>query len=335
MLQVFGGAALTTIKLHNIVMHLPDQAMAHGATAHMMEFWVERMVQLMKRWVKYRSTVYPEILFANTWLFELALARMRRLFPDECKTFDELIPKYQNTPANPQNHDTNRDEQGLQLLGTAKVLSGPELDTTREQLHDIMKLEPDWYDAEMGWQLHCVSDTTSDAYTAHNRGIFTKFARAITYSDDYISSTQCASQRTKDNTWAALRPGAGGNGSQTSVAHMKYFVRVQFDGRNGFPTTQPPQDLKFTVCDIYPLCVEQGPGLRTDMDMENGVVPDLMMAKVSGLVSRDKLVNLADLAFQVVPTAEFTVTGQQRQDKNGTYRYFLTAAKASGRAFGA
>lgn len=71
-LQVFGGLALATFKLHLAAFHLPDQVRACGASFFMLEYWVERLVQLYKRMVKYRSTAFPELIFINSYLLHQA-----------------------------------------------------------------------------------------------------------------------------------------------------------------------------------------------------------------------------------------------------------------------
>ena len=60
-LQVYGGLALATFKLYLAAFHLPNQVRACGASFFMLEYWVERLVQLYKRMVKYMSTAFPSV----------------------------------------------------------------------------------------------------------------------------------------------------------------------------------------------------------------------------------------------------------------------------------
>ena len=48
-----------------------------GATAWMMEAWVERTMQVVKRAVKYMISAHPEKLFVNRELLEVGLRRTR------------------------------------------------------------------------------------------------------------------------------------------------------------------------------------------------------------------------------------------------------------------
>ena len=71
-------------------------------------------------------------------------------------------------------------------------------------------------------------------------------------------------------------------------------MRAEYNGQDGFPNdVQPPLDLKFTVCNLYPMVVKAGPGVSIVQYMVVGVVPDRIMAKLAGLVSIDMFVNVA------------------------------------------
>jgi len=77
-LQVLGGSALCTFKLHLAAIHLPDQVRACGASFFSLEYWVERMVQVYKRMIKYRATAYPELIFINAYLLQRACLQILR-----------------------------------------------------------------------------------------------------------------------------------------------------------------------------------------------------------------------------------------------------------------
>lgn len=115
--QAFGAAALTTFKLHISVVHMAPQARDQGPTACAMEFWVERLVQLLKRNVKYRSTSYPELLFFNRELVTLALNRQRAQYPGACRRPEELLHPHKKTV------DTEH-SGGVRLTGQASRLDG-------------------------------------------------------------------------------------------------------------------------------------------------------------------------------------------------------------------
>jgi hypothetical protein len=51
---------LMTINLHTCLVHVADQATACGPTAVASEWWLERLMQVFERVVKYRCTRYPE-----------------------------------------------------------------------------------------------------------------------------------------------------------------------------------------------------------------------------------------------------------------------------------
>jgi hypothetical protein len=64
---------LMTINLHTCLLHVAYQATACGPTALAAEWWLERLMQVFKRVVKYRCTRYPETTAVQHWLFEQAL----------------------------------------------------------------------------------------------------------------------------------------------------------------------------------------------------------------------------------------------------------------------
>ena len=76
-LQLLGGAALCTFKLHLASSHLPDQARTGGAAFFSLEFWVERLVQLYKRFIRHRSSGKPELLFVQAEVLTRACRRMQ------------------------------------------------------------------------------------------------------------------------------------------------------------------------------------------------------------------------------------------------------------------
>lgn len=74
--QHFGMHELMTYQLHTTMAHAAGQAQACGPHAFSAEFWVERLMQVFKRIVKYRSTRYPEVTAVNHWLTTQAVERV-------------------------------------------------------------------------------------------------------------------------------------------------------------------------------------------------------------------------------------------------------------------
>jgi hypothetical protein len=75
--QVWGGTKLATLKLHLASCHLPDEARLCGATSLSLEFWIERMVQQYKAYVKGRSTWCPALVFWDEYLLRRTFAAFR------------------------------------------------------------------------------------------------------------------------------------------------------------------------------------------------------------------------------------------------------------------
>lgn len=123
--QLLGGASLCTMKLHLAADHLPDQVRTAGPSHLALEFWVERLVQEFKRFIKYRSTAFPELLFLKDQCLMRACSRLRvAARRGEVKTLEEAIElardewrKKQGRPA----RERRRPEAPEELLGTATL----------------------------------------------------------------------------------------------------------------------------------------------------------------------------------------------------------------------
>lgn len=74
--DLFGGEVICTFKLHIAAWHLPDQVRCCGPAFFCLEFWIERMVQLLKRLIKYRSTKSPEKVYVNDELLRRTCMRL-------------------------------------------------------------------------------------------------------------------------------------------------------------------------------------------------------------------------------------------------------------------
>ena len=65
---------LSTVQMHNCVVHLAEHVRLYGPSAFRTEFWVERMMQIMKRITKYRTMCSPELVAVATSLLKRALS---------------------------------------------------------------------------------------------------------------------------------------------------------------------------------------------------------------------------------------------------------------------
>lgn len=89
----FGMHLLMTMQLHSAAVHLVDMVRAYGPAAYRMEFWVERMMQELKRVTKYRTSCSPELVAVNGWLLQSALLRMAGALPGVDALLRKIDPK--------------------------------------------------------------------------------------------------------------------------------------------------------------------------------------------------------------------------------------------------
>ena len=91
--KTFAMHKLTTMQLHSAVVHLVDMVQAYGPSAFRMEFWVERMMQVLKRVTKFRTSCSPELVAVNCWLLQRALLRMEANHPGIQELLRRIDPK--------------------------------------------------------------------------------------------------------------------------------------------------------------------------------------------------------------------------------------------------
>mmetsp|Transcript_4818 Transcript_4818/g.14619 ORF Transcript_4818/g.14619 Transcript_4818/m.14619 type:complete len:286 (-) Transcript_4818:430-1287(-) len=86
-------AKLLSLNLHTLLCRLRDQEAARGHPAADNELWIERMIQLIKRFTKFRVSAHPERLAVHSILQEDALMEWKRQYPD-LKTMSEMRPYF-------------------------------------------------------------------------------------------------------------------------------------------------------------------------------------------------------------------------------------------------
>ena len=115
--KTFKMHRLTTMQLHSAVVHLVDMVQAYGPAAFRMEFWVERMMQVLKRVTKFRTSCSPELVAVNAWLLMRALLCMEADDEGIQDLLRKIDPKAKADVAPARDR---HDAQGNLLLGTLK-----------------------------------------------------------------------------------------------------------------------------------------------------------------------------------------------------------------------
>ena len=343
-------------------MHLADQVRACGPGFTWTEFWVERMVQLVKRMVKYRSTAYPELLFVHDWLLTLACRRVK-LTPDgwNCMSLYEALQAKKMRKRG--EHDVAGVQEAL-LLGAPKecdidevrqVLYTPTLGEGGEELQGLPQLLIDDCDLlQDGWPVFIDEDKHNrGGLILHELGLegplgngregasvsLQKFTRADLPIGDTVSSVQCKSQTRKNNQWFivyyAEEDNEGHIEMRVYVGQFQYFVRAEFKG-NVLPegATCPgqrrrfPAVLKLGIAKLYTCEDMHGPGVRPADPGINRLHELVRTDRLDACHPRTQFVgefvlDLRSVNSQVVPTRE----------RNGA-RYFCIANKLSGRFAG-
>jgi hypothetical protein len=356
-LQAFGGAVFATFKLHLAAFHLPDQVRSSGAAFFCLEYWVERMVQLFKRMIKYRSTAYPALLFVHDHMLTRACERARRSHEDQCLSVDEALEAVRAT------HRVQHDEavpEHAKLLGAPKIVTPAERQAVLHPQHgdgsatglgrllyDSPKLEDEGWPALAGMSagqsrqraiLRALGLPTNIG--AGDDSVIVqlqKFVRAELPVGDAISSEQCRSQGRKDNSWCYISFGLHDGQTEHCVCHFEYFVKATFTTRDGLNVAvgcaEPASPLRLGVGHLYHCEIVDTPGARQP-DAALGRPPEFFRVRNLATAGENRadspylgkwVLDLRTFTTQLVPTRELRMGG------GAAGRCFMTANKASGR----
>lgn len=365
-MQTFGGAALCTFKLHLAVCHLADQVRSCGPAFFSLEFWIERMIQLLKRLTKYRATCDPEAIFVNDQLLRrtcMLLVHDPKTSGLVCESLDEALLRVRAERS--RQRRGVRDEELTQpddrVFGRGKELTPREraevlpVDYTGEGepsglpylLLQEASLElkgwPAWVRLDgtggrgaaihrsLGLPIHGAVDEEAQEGTVLVR----KFMRAAAAVGDVMSCAQQTTQGVKDNKWclmaytiATTQP--DGNVVETVdyyVGELQYLLRATLRPVDGLYTAASQRRR------LQPLYLGVADLYRCDM-------PDTPGARQPDAVSRrpPEFFRVTRARRGVGPYAGRWVLDLDSVPcqlvptvELGGVRYFQTANKASGR----
>ena len=217
-------------NLHLLVCRLHRQEAARGATGKDWELWGERLVQRVKRLVKFRTTAHGEVKIVNDLLMSDALWALRCDESSGVRDFDEMVPAYRAAPLAGPQYDDGADN-GTQLLHTRMPVPRRELSKERKDLAWFLHV----YRAE-GW---CEADAGAAALD--------RFRAASKRGDETIKSEKFAGQSPRPSYFVVVRIDYGrgqytGPAAREHVAKVHYFLRAR---KAGAPT------LRLAFCEVY------------------------------------------------------------------------------------
>lgn len=359
-LQVFGGHVLCTFKLHLAAVHLPDQVRSSGASFFCLEYWVERMVQVYKRMIKYRSTAFPELLFINSYLLRRACLQILRTAAGAQLVCMAIAVKAA------RERRKQRRRRAVARQADAMFLGAPKPVADAERLQVMPAVSPSRPSGLTGLPYLLFSDRslggkgwpTYDALPAeagrtrmgmilralgigaNNRpgeeGVIIdmqKYVRAELPVGDTVSCVQCTSQSRKDNSWCYIVYQQENGPDLSYVGQLQFFVMATLETSDGFNIAKgcnrQAEPLRLAVVNLYACEFVGTPGCR-DPDSDLGRPPEFIRVTRSvppgGGPSQlpfqgQWVVELDTLSTQLVPTRQV-----------GRHRYFMWANKASGRS---
>lgn len=338
-----------TLKLHLAAMHLADQLRACGPGFKQGEFWIERMVQLIKHLAKFRSTWCPELIATGDCALDAACRNVSRTTEGRnLLSLDDAVYERRNR------RTIRHDEQvgdGAVLLGAGVPCNAVERDTILvpcltaspadlKGLAYLLYHDPTIQQGD-GWRCHegeptaervrsIVSDLGLQNVDGQGnqsaRVRLTRFKRAEQAGGERFSSILCKAQKRSDNQWALIKyielhEDGSVAGHSYNIVHFQYFVRAEYTDDTGVALANP---LKLGVAKVYTCDAVEGCGVRAPEELVGGL-PELF--RVSGFETDAQCIgtltlDLRNLDVQVVPTVA----------REGT-RLFSIANKLSSRIY--
>ncbi|BDA42812.1 hypothetical protein COCOBI_03-7050 [Coccomyxa sp. Obi] len=225
--------SMCTPNLHMLVCRLFEQEAAQGCTAHNLEFWLERLMQLVKENLKYRICMCPERLFISDHCLDLALDNCSR--QPGIRSFDEWCPSYRSLPLRGNKEDMDEgDEEGRQMIGVGKAIRRGDQSAVHEVAASFLRrLRP------AGWALENLSPNCSN---------IRRFFQADIPLVGSVNAADYSRAKSRVSYYVLYRLAVGRQGNEREehrVAKVKEFLMLR-----------PAEDqadadlLRLAVCDV-------------------------------------------------------------------------------------
>lgn len=177
---------MMTYNLHILICQLYKQESARGHPAGDFEFWVERLVQLLKESTKYRVSSEPEKVAVASMVFDMTLHDMQSLH--NYLDFDQM-KELRNPQKNPGNRDYEDDEENL-LLQAGHVPVGGTLEACDRLTVELLK------------KAHAVDQ--HDGVVDLVQGSTMVHTSASMRGDEIITSMQYTREKTRCNVYVLI-----------------------------------------------------------------------------------------------------------------------------------
>jgi hypothetical protein len=230
----------------------------------------------------------------------------------------------------PRYDDVQRD--GAQFIGAAKEPTLSQYKTSLALLNIVINEAPDEWYTEAGWDK---ADPEVGFLGTGYQATFLIFAKAITPSNDLMTSVLCNSQCRKDNTWAFVKYALPRGRVELCIARVSYFALAIYENNNSVYNDKgiQPDTLHMAVADLWECDIVHDKALVVAFDEVTHEMPDMFKVKTLGTDGVNKrnrggpyfgevMLNVLEFGSQVVPTLPV---------KGSLTRFFCTASKASGR----
>lgn len=240
-----------TLNLHVAVRHLPAQMRACGPAASFSEWYVERAVHALKDDVGKRRCVNPEAVAVRRMCDRNALAEQEA--SGQVRTFDQLVPLYNNRPLNSSAHDAGCPVTGTQLLHSGKAVRRADaavaLNLVAEYLsaaHSEALAPPD----------HWLALQHTQSPLVLTRAHLTRFTAASRCGTDTVRScSHTASKKTSHFVQVEVDMPRGP--PRLHLAEVQHFLRVRHP-LPAAPGGSASEPLRLAVCHIFPAALHDG-----------------------------------------------------------------------------
>lgn len=294
---------LLSYKLHCVALHLADQELNYGPMCRVSEFWIERMIQYMKRVLSGRATNNLEACFVNDELMLEALRAWHARFPDHCKSVEEERKAEKARSRAAYSHNDRPTPGGHVLLGQGSTQAAAvrtHRDGTPLEAHWEVSPEEEWemiladlqldreYARKRGWPVadpDCVTDIdVLGGLDGDDDGLKRwRHARARLSSDVIVGSRQQLVSASRSN-WVYAK---FEDDDYPCMLDVLYCVRVEYKGR--WPAEHhltcadgtelgPPKPLRYVIARVFRADVVP-PDTSAVTDRVSGISPEFLMVK--------------------------------------------------------
>jgi hypothetical protein len=259
-----------------------------------LEYWVERLIQLCKSKVRYRTHEYPEKVLANFLLEGTAIEH----FKAEVPRVQELVDRMSGASSRARVSNLDASDDGTHMLGTGRVATASEWETMiKPAVCDFCDRESD-HDTGSYWAGVDASTFHIGDVDGSSDSIVTVlvYTSANLRGEEIVTSKEHMRSRTRESCYVATTYEINGE-NVDYVAIISKLVKLEHASSGGVKC------LRFALCDFFR---RAAPGNRVQylVDVKDPDLGDMWKVMNTGddmcMNERNYLVEMSTIDTKVV-----------------------------------